>query len=198
MQSYQVRRVILIIIAVVALVLLVSFAASLFRRITSNNSVSTAITQPDIVLTDYEGQNSSVVLTYDGPVIAREEHRAIRITITPEKRTLEVLGGYNGSALVIKDYPNTASAYSVFLRAIDYEGFTLDQTGRYGEDERGICPQRPRTIVELFNNSSRLMRLWSSACDRKFGTLKGDSQDLFNLFKKQIPDYRELTKDVRM
>lgn len=200
MQNYQIRRVALVVVAVIAIVFIVSQVASLFRRATTDdtNDTTQATTQIGGALIDYADQDSSVQLTYDGPIVAREDHRSIRVTVTADTRRIEVLQGYSGSALIRREFKNDENAYAVFLRAIDYEGFASDQKNKLGDDERGICPSGKRTIVELRNGGESQLRLWSASCDKDAGTLAGSSRNLLKLFQDQIPNYRDVTDNIRL
>lgn len=196
-QAYQIRRTVIILLAVVLAVFAVVWMANLARRSFSSDGADAARDAETIVLTDYDTSSSRVRLLYDGAVISREEHRALRITVSADQRVIEILRGYDGDALKRKTYPNTLAAYQTFIRAINYEGFSSAQNNKLGDDERGICPAGRRTVTELFEDGDSILRLWSATCSRKLGTLSGDSPALLLLFKNQIPDYSELTRGIR-
>lgn len=197
MEADQAKRiglvVLLVIVVVIGLTQLFRFASSVFEL--DNTEVASQIA---VSLPDYDNQNSYVRLTYDGPVVARENHRAIRITVTPKQRKIEVLKGYLGAAAIKKTYSNDIESYETFIRAINYNGFAQSRSSSIGDDERGVCSSGTRTITELFNDNEPVFRLWSASCDKKLGTLKGDSRNLLKLFQKQIPDYSELTRGIRL
>jgi hypothetical protein len=194
-QGYQIRRVIIVLIAVVLLVLLVAGIANLIR---GDNGGAEATPEPeDIVLTNYDTDDSRLRLIYDGKVIANETRRSLRITISSDERLFELLEGYDGVAIKRKTYPNTSSAYENLVRAADFEGFILAQDNNLGDDERGVCPEGQRTVTELINDGDVISRLWAASCNRKLGTLAGDSKALLRLFQNQIPDYKELTQGVK-
>lgn len=196
MQSYQIRRVIIVLIAVVLLVLLVAGLANLFRNMLGSEEAGA---DPDtaIVLTDYDGDSSALRLIYDGRVIANEERRNLRITINSDERVFELLEGYDGRAVKRETYPNTSSAYQTLVRAAAFEGFAIAQENNLGDDERGICPEGQRAVTEVYDHGEVVSRLWAASCNRKLGTLGGDSRALVRLFQAQIPEYRELTSGVR-
>lgn len=197
-QAYQVRRAIIVLVAVVLLVFVVAGIANLARRTFSGENAAATEDTANLVLTDFDTTSSSVRLTYDGKIVAREDHRAVRITVTAEQRVIEVLRGYDGDAITRKTYTNTLAAYQTFVRAINYEGFAESQNNKLGDDERGICPAGRRMVTELFNNDELRARLWFATCSRKLGTLAGDAPALLSLFKAQIPDYIELTRGVKL
>ena len=197
MEADQAKRIgliaLLVIVVIFALTQLFRFASNLFES--DNAQVASQIAMS---LPDYDNQNSYVRLTYDGSVVARENHRAIRITVTPKQRKIEVLKGYLGAAAIKKTYSNDIESYKTFIRAINYNGFAKSRSSSISDDERGVCSRGTRTITELFNDNQSVFRLWSASCDKKLGTLGGDSGNLLKLFQKQIPDYNELTRGIRL
>lgn len=196
MQGYQIRRVIIVIVAVLLLVLIVSQVAKVFRNITGDSSglVQTASV---IDVKEYANPDSKIYFTYDGSIIAPEDHRLIKFTISADQRIIEIMRGYDGVVINRKSYPNTLKSYETFIRAIDYEGFDTDKSNNLGNDERGICPSGTRQVYELFNNHESVFKTWSVSCSKKLGTFDGDSRSILKLFQKQIPDYSELTKGVK-
>lgn len=194
-QGYQIRRLVIVLIAVTLLVLLVAGIANILRD--DSGTTDAAPAPEDLVLTDYDTDTSELRLIYDGKVIANEDRRSLRITISSEERVFELLRGYDGQAVTRKTYPNTPSAYENLVRAANFEGFISAQDNNLGDDERGICPAGQRTITELIDNGEVVSRLWSASCGKKLGTLAGDSRGLVKLFQVQIPDYQELTRGIR-
>jgi len=196
-QGYQIRRVIIVLVAVALLVFLVAAVAGLLRNSLNGGNADATPDDTTLVLTDYDNDTSRLRLTYDGRIIANEQRRSLRITISADERVFELLRGYDGQAVTRKTYPNTSAAYQNMIRAANFEGFATSQNNSLGDDERGVCPAGQRTIAELFDEREVVSRLWSASCGRKLGSLGGDSRALLRLFQAQIPDYRELTRGVR-
>lgn len=197
-QAYQVRRVIIVLVAVVLLVFIVAGIANLARRTFSSNDATATEDTGAFVLTDFDTTSSSLQLTYDGKIVAREDHRVVKISVSADRRVIEVLRGYDNSVITRKSYPNTLASYQTFIRAVNYEGFADRKDNKLGDDERGICPEGRRTVTELFNNDELRSRLWHATCSPRLGTLAGDARALFTLFKLQIPDYVELTRGLKL
>lgn len=185
-------------LAIVLLVVAVIGIASFARRTFSGGDAEATEDNVTVSLTDFENTSSRLRLTLDGPVVSAEEHRAIRISVSASERVIEILRGYDGAAISRKAYPNTIAAYQTFVRAVNFEGFASRQENKLGDDERGICPEGKRTITELFEQEIVRLRLWAVTCDKDFGTLSGDARGLVSLFQDQIPDYRELTRGIRL
>lgn len=159
---------------------------------------------PDLM--DYADRRDAIVrMTEEGPIVAKEEFRAIRITVMRNKRLLEVLQGYQGEPIDDRSelLPNDKFAFWDFMAAIDFEGF-LSCRGRdanVSEDGVGTCPQDSRMIVELMidrpgEEPELLHRLWSASCDSGLGTLDGNPREIRELFQEQIPDYGDLVRDI--
>lgn len=195
-QGYQIRRFIIVLIAVGLLVLLVAGVANLLRNSFGSDDAE-ATPDTALVLTDYDTDTSRLRLIYDGRVIANEERRSLRITITSDERLFELLEGYDGVPVKRKSYPNTSAAYQNLVRAANFEGFATARDSNLGDDERGICPEGQRTVTELFDDGEVISRLWAASCNRKLGTLGGDARALVKLFQAQIPGYRDLTSGIR-
>jgi hypothetical protein len=151
-----------------------------------------------IDLVQYTNNTSNVQFTYDGVINGQDEHRSIRISVSGRNRRIQIIKGYNNSVIFEDSFANTPEAYAVFLRALKYEGFMDRQDSSWGDDERGACPEGNRMIMQLNNQSSSIERLWWASCNRKLGTLAGDAADIQDLFESQIPDYRGLTRDVKL
>jgi len=183
-------------LAVVLLVFGVVQLANLFRR--SDNSSSITQTADLLDLPDYAAADSRVVLTQQGEIIAREDYREIKISISPNRRTVEIISGYNGRVIDRRSLANDRAAYAVFLRAINQFGFDESKGNDLGDDERGICPGGNRTVTELLNDGEPIFRLWAASCSDRLGSLAGDADELVELFEAQIPDFRDFTRGVRL
>ncbi len=158
------------------------------------SSTATVATLPDYASTDAE-----VSVIIDGPVVGDEQHRAIRITVSRDERTLDVIQGYSGLVISTKSFDNSQAAYDVFLRAINGLGFTKSRKV-VTTDDRGVCPTGNRYFYELKNtgSSDTDKRLWSASCNIKLGTYIGNGPGVRDLFQKQIPEYGTLTSGISL
>lgn len=183
---------------VIGLVAIVIIAVVGIVRLATGGDDSPIGDATQVELLDYNNDSSSVRLTYEGEIVAREDYRELRFTVSPTLRRLEVIRGYNGQVIERKTYRNDQAAYSVFLKALNFEGFDQSRSSPLGDDHEGTCPRGNRTIVELFSEGTRELKLWSASCDRDLGTLDAQERDLRRLFEAQIPDFRDLTRGVRL
>lgn len=143
-------------------------------------------------LSDYA--NTSVQMQYimDGPTVADQERRSLRITVGQDESSIEILEGYNQNVVASKSYLSNESAYGEFLRALDVAGYTKgaeDEKSKQNSDERGFCPSGYRFSFDIVDGSSRKQHLWATSCGSKQGTFKGKTPAVRTLFEDQIPDY---------
>lgn len=150
-------------------------------------------------LPEYAATDATVSFTTDGIINGDEMHRAIRITISSNQRTLDVLQGYNPSVIQSKSFVNNQEAYDVFLRAISNSGFLVKtKNSKAVTDERGLCPLGFRYILDLNQDGDDLSRLWASSCGSKIGNSAGSIPTISELFQDQIPNYDNLVNQVNL
>lgn len=189
------------IVGFLVLAAFVFLGVTLFQTATNGSDkdkAPTANTIPAKSLPEYAGTDAEVRVTVDGPIVGEETHRAIRITISRDERTLDILQGYQGLVIKTQDYDNDQAAFDVFLRAIDGLGFTSSKKAKV-EDEFAACPMGTRYTYELINTDSPEtdVRLWSVSCGFELGNFAGGpGPTIRSLFEKQIPDYKALTNGV--
>jgi hypothetical protein len=150
-----------------------------------------------VTVTDYASGDAVVRLTVQGEIEAKEEHREIRITVGRNRRNIEILRGYDAEVIKSRPFDNSQAAYDEFLHALEKAGFANSQDSTV-EDEEGVCPTGRRYIYEMLDNSEQVLRLWSTSCSRRDGTLAGNANLIRQLFEAQIPDYTEFARDVRL
>ncbi len=134
--------------------------------------------------------NSTADLIIDGPIVADQNHRELRIDVTENAVTFSLYQGYQQTLLKTQSYPNNESSYAVFLHALQLNGFTLGINDKTLSDERGHCASGYRDIYSFSDGSTNLFRYWSTSCGT--GTFKGLSS-IPSLFQTQVPDYGTLT-----
>ena len=194
MQPYQVRRAAIILLGIVLVVFIAVQGVRWLGRLGSGGDNTPAPIETALI--DYAQTNSSVRLTYTGPVEAREDYDQIRLTITPSQRRLEIVTGYESNVKKRQLLANDTQAYGVFLRALQINGFTSEQSNQYGDDERGVCFKGERIVGEIFESGQQTSRLWAASCSKKLGTMKAYWRDILRLFQDQFPEYKDFTKNV--
>lgn len=150
-----------------------------------------------IALRELVDENSEVIYTTSGRIIADEEYRTVRITVSDSQRRFEILEGYNLAVQERVDLPNTSAAYEEFLRALEEAGFdNVDWSER--SSEKGKCPTNRRHVYRALIDGEEAIRSWSSPCRGQRGNFGGNSRLIERLFQGQIPEYRERTRDLRI
>jgi hypothetical protein len=143
-------------------------------------------------LVDYLGdETTKVTLTALGPVEADEEHASVTISVTRSNRQLQVVKTYGGTAVINEDYPNNATAFEDFMRALQLAGFLRTRSGT--PSELGQCPRGQRYVYELIHKNRSVVRSWSSTCS-KDGTFAGTPGTVQSLFREQVPDYAKTVR----
>lgn len=189
--KYGLAMLIIVFLAIVGTVILVS------RGSNSSEPVKPArITK----LVDYENSDSaSVSWTQQGRLVGQDQRRAIRVTVTRTKRTVELLSDYEERVERSTEYPNSPKAFESFVRALDNASFGRERKVRQA-DERGVCPSGNRFIYRFTDNGKEVMRTWSDTCltaDGPFGGGKS-AQLIAQLFKSQITDYSKFVNGIKL
>ncbi|HSX24120.1 MAG TPA: hypothetical protein VLE74_03410 [Candidatus Saccharimonadales bacterium] len=165
----------------------------------TNKNTSSAKTARVTKLVDYENKDGSTITwTQQGRLLGEDQRKAIRVTVTRNKRTVEILSGYEERVERSEDFTNSPAAFSTFVRALDNANFGRERTVKQ-PDERGICPTGNRFVYRLTDNGSEVMRTWSDTCasaDGPFGGAAVGAQLMQQLFKAQITDYQKFTSGV--
>lgn len=150
-----------------------------------------------VQLADYANQNSIVSFTTQGRLVGEDQRKAIRISVSPNERRIEILSGYEQFVERSQTYPNTQAAYETFLKALQNAGFARERKSAYS-DSRGVCPLGSTYLYELSASGSEKIDLWSTSCRSSEGTFAGNASVVRQLFQLQITDYRQQTRDVRL
>jgi hypothetical protein len=180
-----------IIIAIIGFFVIL-FGVLLFTR--GGNQSPTSTSTKAVQLSDYAKKSGSKAeFITDGPINGENAHRVIRIDVTANSRTIDIIQGYNGNVMSSNSYPNTSEAFGQFLAAIDREGFTKENKIR-GTDYTAICPAQFRYTFQLSQNTENVKKLWTASCAT--GSFGGNRQAVTSLFQAQIPSYIKLTNGV--
>lgn len=184
----------IIVIAILAII----GTVVLFGR--GNNNSSPAKVARQTKVADYENNDlASVSWTMQGKLVGDDQRAAVRVTVTRNKRTAEVLTGYGSRVERSIEQPNTAAAFATFTRALDNASFGRERTVKQ-PDDRGMCPLGNVFIYRLTEGSSEIMRSWSDSCRTTEGSFGGGPTTslIQQLFKAQITDYSKFTSGVKI
>jgi hypothetical protein len=194
-RSNRVLPIILVLIVVaIAVAALVSVGRLIF-----NGGQSTDTTQVDRAreaLLDTSTEHS-VRMTVRGPIVANEDFRSYRITVTPTDRNLTTFSGYLEQTLDGKQLGNNTRAYEQFVYALDKANFMKGEAFSDDRDDtRGICATGRVYEFEVIEGGDAVKRLWTSTCKGSPGSFKASVQQVSNLFLQQIPDNKDLLNKI--
>lgn len=186
------------ILGVFGVIVLLLVVVILIVRSGPSEPASTVQTgKPQVNLAEYETKPATASFTARGQITADETRRAIRISVSQQERSIEILDGYDESVLSRQTFPNNPDAYKVFLSALSSAGFTREQETEI-KDERGVCPFGKRYVYKIQEGSTQAFRAWSTTCRREQGSFGGNSGTVRRLFEQQIPDYRTAVRGIRL
>ncbi len=188
-------RFIIFLTAIVGLALILVLVFGGKKNNSNSSTTKKPTAQQGIALVDYAERDSKVVFTVDGQINSEEQHRAIRITVGRDSKTVEVVKGYQNTVLSTNRFDNNPEAYKTFMYALTRLNFAKQRTIKQTND-LAVCPQGRRYVSELYDNNDRKMRLWTASCQK--GTSSANYSQLQSLFQKQIPDYSKLVGNVQL
>lgn len=187
------------ILMLVAIVLLIQAGRFIIGGSDSTNQESVdetvAVTR---TIADYIEGDAIATFTNGGEITGTEDYNQIEIEVTPSKRELRIISGYDDVVTTRKQFDNTEEAYAAFMNALAFEGILAQKEATYN-DVAGVCPTGERFIYELnIDGIDDDLYSWASSCSRRHGSFDGDRRGVEKLFQKQIPEYRDLTDGIKL
>jgi hypothetical protein len=150
-----------------------------------------------VVLADQAFSDVSVSATIDSAIKGDDVHRAIKITIDNQNRTLTVYQGYQGTVLKSQSLDNNPTAFKQFLTALQTSGFLLSKKTNIVSVD-GQCPLGLRYIYASSGIEDIPNNLWATSCSAKVGTFAGNASLINRLFQNQITNYNDLVFGVKL
>lgn len=186
-------RILIVFGIIILLIFAFNFIRNLFDREEDNRQAPRSF---DLKKAVEDGE--TLRYTTHGAIVGREEHRKIRITVTPDRRVVEVIQGYQGDILKSQQFANTREAYEAFAEALIGAGFTRVVNGTVALEEEKTCPLGRKYNYEVAPGSNDSFYSWANSCRGAQGTFRGEDGTIRILFQEQIPDYRRYVSDVRL
>lgn len=195
--SRTLPTILTVIVIIIAIVGLVSLARFIFFPGSSSSNNALTDTSRDDLLSSVEGR--SVSMTVRGPIVADENFRSYKITISPTSRVIKTYTGYLGTVLEQRTLTNNVAAYEEFVHALDKANLVAGQpfTGE-NNDVRGICATGRVYEFSLLKDAEATETLWTSTCSGSKGSLKANADQLTQLYRAQIPESRELIRAISL
>lgn len=139
---------------------------------------------------------TSVRMSVRGPIVAKENHYSIVISISQTERTITTFQGYDGKVIENQTLGNTKAAFSDFTAALNRAGFmTENQAG--DTENQGICAVGQLIFFEVLSDDKSAGKLWTTSCSRLNGNFGGLATNIQDLFLNQIPNSRNIIDDAK-
>lgn len=201
-RSYNLRRIIPVALVVLIIIIAIVVLVSLMRAILFPPKSDTGVTpQADITqqaLLDTSADRG-VRLVVRGPIVADENFRSYRITITPSERRLQTFEGYLNEKIRDVKLPNNTRAYEEFVHALNLANMTKgNQLEGDANDVRGICATGRVSEFSLLKDGASVETLWTSTCRGSTGSLEASVTQLTSLFTSQIPNADQVIREVSL
>lgn len=200
MANYRTSRIIptilTVIVIIVAIAGIVALARLVFTGSTSSTEAVVDTSQQDLLNT---ADGRSVSMTVRGPIVADEDFRSYRITISPAARQFEAFTGYLDTTTSQQTLANNTAAYDQFVHALDKANL-VDGKPFEGEKNNilGICATGKVYEFNVIDNGTSDEMLWTSTCGGSPGSLKASATQLSQLFLNQIPDGSNITASLKL
>jgi hypothetical protein len=200
MANYRTSRllptILTIVIIIVAIAGIVALARLLFSGSTTQTEQQVDTSQQDLLNTS---DGRAVSMTVRGPIVANEDFRSYRITVSPTARQFQAFTGYLDTVTGEQTLTNNTAAYAQFVNALDKANM-VKGTPFEGEknDTLGICATGRLYEFRVLNSGTVDEMLWTSTCSGSPGSLKASSAQLSQLFLNQIPNGSTITASLRL
>jgi len=175
--------------------LLLSILILIFTRSGGNKQSSGSSAPQTVNLADYS-QNGSLRFVQNGPVTAPENQNAVVIAVSNSSRTITVYNSYGAVVSSSKSYTNSQASFDAFLSALTGAGFT--NTKSTDLNYATTCTLGIRYSYQVVADNSVKLDTWNASCNPKNGSFAGNTSQVQQLFKLQIPDYNQIMNNVRL
>lgn len=192
-------RILPIVLVLIVVAIVVAALVSIGRAILGGGDTGVDQSQVDTgrqallnTASDY-----SVQMTVRGPIVANENFRSYRVTVTPNNRNLTTYSGYLTQPVNSKGLDNNTQAYEQFVYALDKANMMNGEPlAGENDDTRGICASGRVYEFEVLNGGNAVKRLWTSTCKGSPGSFRASVSQVGDLFLDQIPDSDDLLDEV--
>jgi hypothetical protein len=173
--------------------LLLAILILLFTRNGNNQQKGTESQQ---VVLDQYATNGTFRFVQNGPVEAPENQNSVTISISNSSRNIAVYSSYGETVVNSKNYSNTQASFDAFSDALTGAGFT--NTRSTDINYSTFCNLGIRYSYQVLADSNMKLDSWNSSCNPKNGSFAGNSSQVQQLFKLQIPDYNQIMNSVNL
>ena len=147
-------------------------------------------------LLDKPTDATSVRMSVRGPIVAKENHYSIALSISQTERIITTFQGYDGKVIDSQTLGNTAAAFSDFMAALNRAGFMVETKG-VGTENQGSCAVGQLIFFEILSEGKSVGKLWTTSCSKLNGNFGGLVVNVQDLFLNQIPNSREIINNAK-
>lgn len=185
--------IVLVVIALVAIIALVSLGR-LFIRGDENDQVVDDSARRALLNTEAD---RSVSMNVRGKIIADEDFRSYEIEISPIVRRMTLYKGYKNEIIDAVRLPNSTEAYVEFVNALNRANFSdeAELPDRLNETD-GVCATGRLYTFSLLQAQSVTDQTWVTSCRGIAGSFGGDASLSRTLFEEQIPNSKDLLREI--
>ena len=200
MANYRTSRILPTILTIVVIVVVIAGIVALARFLftgSADPSQSALDTSQQDLLNTSDGR--SVSMTVRGPIVADEDFRSYRITVSPTSRQFEAFSGYLDAITDQQTLSNNTAAYSQFVHALDKANMAKG-TPFEGDKNNvlGICATGRVYEFNILDAGDVDEMLWTSTCGGSPGSLDASATQLSKLFINQIPNGSNITNSLKL
>lgn len=191
MVSYKAARVLQVTFLVIVATVILLGVFFIGNFLTNNSNTVIVDKGQEALLKTSEGYEVSALVR--GPIVADEDFRSYKITISNSQRELVTYKGYDNQKLDTIKLDNSVAAYEQFVYALNNLGF---MNGSGDTDNKGFCSAGYVYEFKTIKDDKDVKSLWSSSCGSRSGTFRGSVRSTFNLFINQIDGGEELIQKL--
>lgn len=191
MVSYKAARVLQVTFLVIVATVILLGVFFIGNFLTNNSNTVIVDKGQEALLKTSEGYEVSALVR--GPIVADEDFRSYKITISNSQRELVTYKGYDNQKLDTIKLDNSVAAYEQFVYALNNLGF---MNGSGDTDNKGFCSDGYVYEFNTIKDDKVVKSLWSSSCGSRSGTFRGSVRSTFNLFINQIDGGEELIQKL--
>ncbi|MCL2869261.1 hypothetical protein FWF48_00410 [Candidatus Saccharibacteria bacterium] len=185
-------KIVLVLLGLLIVGAIVGLISTIITSSKNNQTPETAIA-PSVLTTDLD--STKLDLTVRGPIVARENFRTYTISISSVQRVLTLTKGYQGDVISETTEDNDMAAFKQFAFALDrINAANKRQSTEQPNGLDGVCATGQVYEFKIIKNGRTNTSLWTSSCSGSPGTLAVNTQQLYQLFSRQMPDFDSIIR----
>lgn len=188
------RPVLIALVVLVVMILIGGVVFAVSTMFNDNKKTATAATEQTNQLLLKPKEKTTVRMAVRGPIIAKEKHYDIDVSVSAGHRKLVVFNSYDNNKELAKiELDNSEGSFKDFTQALYNAGFLNNSTA---EQARGVCPngQLINYIVEI--EGQEKYKAWSTSCKQQ-GSFAGQGDKVVGLMLNQIPNGKDTIHRVQ-